>query len=256
MDHYIQAVSLRWYNACAWYAVTLAAALANRGVKTTVIGDAGTPAIVRAAESYGLNTVEGLPSSAGGIGGMFGRISLYREFARCNRITLVNAHTGEDHLLWSLALRGTGIPVIRTSGNQLPPKNHPAARWLVKRKTAGIIATCNTIRGFYAGKFGIDPADIPVINGGIGSEFLTGPPDRANARRALGIPGDGLLFGILARFSPDKGHRYFFEAAGKFSRKHPDARFMVAGWNAQLTEADMRGMAGGCRNRGSHGFSR
>lgn len=244
MDHYVQAVSLRWYNACAWYAVTLAAALAGRGVRVTVVGDAGTPALVRAAESHGLDTVEGLRPSAGGVTGITGRIGVYREFARCSGITAVNAHTGMDHLLWALALRGTGIPIIRTYGNQIPPKNHLAARWLISRKTAGIIATCLPVRGFFADRFGIDPGAIPVINGGIGGEFLTAPPDRVEARRELGIPGDGLLFGILARFSPDKGHRHFFDAAGMFARRHPSARFMVAGWDAQLTGADMRRMAG------------
>ena len=62
-------------------------------------------------------------------------------------------------------------------------------------------------------------------------------------KSSLGLPDNAFVFGILARYSPDKGHRYFFRAAGSLSRKRPDARFLIAGWRAQYTEQDMRMMA-------------
>ncbi len=235
----MQAVSIRWYNACAWYAVTLADALGRAGMRPVVIGGEGSPAIEK-AHGLGLETV-GL--SGGGAGSFVRRLAFCRRFARDNRVRLVNVHDGGSHLLWVLALRGTGIPVVRTSGNQIPPKAHPAAR-LLMGLTSGVIASCGTVRGYYTGRFGMDGGGIPVINGGIDTDHYASVPGRRGRMRAkLGLPDDAFVYGILARFSPDKGHRFFFRAAEKAAAGRDDVRFLVAGWNAQLGEDDMRAMA-------------
>jgi len=237
MGHIVQAVTVRWYNACAYYAVTLARGLDELGYRVTLAGARGTPSVEK-ARGYGIDTAD-VPD-----GGFLGRMMFCRRFALDNGVTLVNAHDGGTHLLWTLALRGTGIPVVRTSGNQVPPKNHAGARLLV-RKTAGIIASCGTVRGYYADRFGIDRERIPVINGGVDTGFFTIRRRRDELRAAFGLPGDAFVFGILARFSPDKGHEHFFRAAGRVAERHPGVRFLVAGWKAQRSEPEIRAMADG-----------
>lgn len=239
MEHIVQAVTIRWYNACADYAVSLARGLALTGRLVTVAGGTGTPAINRARE-HGCPVIEYAGSSR--TLSFAGRVESCRRFALENGVTLVDTHTGYDHLLWALALRGTGIPLVRTSGNQIPPGVHPASR-LLMRKTAGVIVSCGTIRRYYADGFGIGPGVIPVINGGVDCDRFRPDAGGGVTKSSLGLPEDAFVFGILARYSPDKGHRYFFRAAGSLSRKRPDARFLVAGWRAQYTEQDMRKMA-------------
>jgi glycosyltransferase involved in cell wall biosynthesis len=239
-DHIVQAVSIRWYNACAAYAVNLVRGLTESGRRVTLAGPSGSPSVERAADS-GM-TVCAL-TAGNGAGAFLARVSECRRFAREQGVTLVNVHDGTSHLLWTLALRGTGIPLIRTSGNQLPPRTHPIARWLMARKTAGVIVTCRPIQRFYSEGFGIPPASIPIINGGVDFDFYTPSYPRDGLRERFGLPDTALVFGILARFSPDKGHETFFRAAGQLASRHPNAWFLVAGWNAQLTDDDIRGMA-------------
>jgi len=268
MGHYVQAVTLRWYNACAYYAVSLSQGLRVLGHKVTFAGGSDTPAVKKAREA-GIDVLESqsvsssLPFNA--TSGPFSQIKIiqsYRKFALEKNVTLVNVHHGRDHLMWAFALRGTGIPLIRTSGNQIPPKKHPGSQFLMRKKTAGIIASCKTVRGYYTEKFGFKTDDIPVINGGVDSVYysIDYPPRRAGElvaqaerselsqqdgliRKTLGIPEDAFVFGILGRFSPDKGHAIFFRAAEIVAKHHPEAWFLVAGWNAQLNEKDMRAMA-------------
>ncbi len=242
MAHYIQAASIRWYNACAYYAVTLSQGLAALGHRVTFAGAYGTPALERAA-SYGIETLCPEPRSKYSALNQMRLIGAYRRFVRQHDIKLVNVHNGSDHFLWAMALRGAGIPLVRTSGNQIPPSIHPLSRYLVNRQTAGIIATCETIRGFYANGFGIPADRIPVVNGGVDTAYFSPAYDRNSLREKYGLPDDAFVFGIVGRFSHDKGHNHFFTAAGIVARECKDVRFHVAGWDAQLTLDDIREMA-------------
>ncbi len=240
MRHIVQAASIRWYNACAYYAVTLAEGLSKTGRRVTFAGAAGSAPIEK-AEAKGLDTLA-LDQDDSGIVAQYRMIQRCRRFAIEEGVDLVNVHAGKDHLLWMLALRGTGIPVIRTSGNQIAPKNHPAAR-LMMRKTKGVIVSCRTIQGYYSERFCIDKNSIPVINGAVDTDYFTPDAETVLTRRELGIDDNAFLFGILARYSPDKGHSHFFRAAGEVVRTIPEARFLIAGWQAQLSEEDMCRMA-------------
>jgi glycosyltransferase involved in cell wall biosynthesis len=244
MEHYIQAASIRWYNACAYYAVTLSEGLAAAGYRVTFAGDPGTPAMKRAVEE-GIETLSVESRSSNKILNQIAVIREYRRYVKENDVTLVNVHNGTDHFLWAMALRGTGIPLIRTSGNQIPPNVHPLSRFLLKKGTSGIIASCGTIRGFYADGFGIDADTIPVINGGINIGHYSAEYDRVMLRKKFGLPENGFVFGLVGRFSHDKGHKHFFRAAGIIAQEFPDVRFHVAGWDAQLKLKDIHAMAKG-----------
>lgn len=239
-QHIVQAVTLRWYNACAYYAVALARGIGMSGIPVTLIGDFGTPAPLRAL-SYGV-PVETFPSVGTGMLSTVRLVRCYRRFALERQVSLVNVHTGRDHLLWTLALSGTDIPVVRTSGNQVPPNIHPGSRYLMK-KTAGVIVSCKTIQRYYTEGFGNTPEAVPVINGGVDIDYYSPEFTGSLTRREMGVPDDAFLFGILARYSPDKGHEHFFQAAARVAERFSDVWFLVAGWKAQLTETDMRFLA-------------
>ncbi len=242
MAHILQAITVPWYNACADYAVTLARSLKMLGHRVTVAGGGRTPALER-AHALGLDVLDHLSPASGNPLTLYALANAYRAYALENGVEVVNAHHGRDHLVWAFALRGTGIPLVRTSGNQIPPKVHPASRYLMRAHTAGVIASCRTVRDFYVEGFGMDPEQVPVINGGVDSEFFSDAHPRNTLRDSLGLPEDGFVFGIIGRFSPVKGHTYFFEAARRVLQVFPDAWFVVAGWEAQLNGEDMMEMA-------------
>lgn len=242
MDHYIQAVSLRWFNACAYYAVALSRGLKALGNRVTFAGVSDTPAVEKASE-YGIEILDKKSQKSRNPFEQIRLVNKYRRFVLKNNVKLVNVHHGHDHFLWYLALRGTGIPLIRTSGNQIPPSVHFFSRFLIKRGTAGFIASCRKIQGFYSDGFGIEAERIPVINGGINTYYYSIDYNRSQLRNKIGLPNNAFVFGIIGRFSRDKGHKFFFRAAGIIAKEYPEAWFLTAGWKAQLTEKDIRTMA-------------
>jgi len=242
MDHYVQAVSLRWFNACAYYAVALSCGLKSLGHRVTFTGVSGTPAVEKATE-YGIEILDEKSQKPKNPFEQIVLVNKYRRFVLKNNVKLVNVHHGHDHLLWFLALKGTGIPLVRTSGNQIPPNTHIFSRFLIKKGTAGIITSCKNIQGFYSKGFGIETEKIPVINGGINTDYYSICYDRGRLRNKIGLPDDAFVFGIIGRFSPDKGHKYFFRAAGIIAKEYPEAWFLAAGWKAQLTEKNICAMA-------------
>jgi len=242
MEHYIQAVSLRWYNACAYYAVALSRGLTASGHRVTFAGTSNTPAVEKARE-YGIEILNNKSKKSKKYFEQIRLVNEYRQYVLKNNIKLVNVHNGHDHFLWSVALRKTGIPLIRTSGNQIPPKVHILSRFLIKRCTAGIITSCKKIQGFYSNGFDINAEKIPVINGGINTDYYSTDYNRGQLRKKIGLPEDAFVFGIVGRFSPDKGHKHFFRAAGIITKEYPEVWFLAAGWKAQLTVEDIHSMA-------------
>jgi len=241
MGHYIQAATIRWFNACAYYSLALAQGLVALGHRVTIVAGAASP-VLEEARKRGLDVLEGSYTGSLNPGAFLRDRAVFRRFACDQNVTLVNVHTGVDHAVWALALAGTGIPIVRTSGNRIPPKTNPGAKFLMKR-TAGIIASCGTIRDYYAGLFHTDKSRIPVVNGGIDSGFFSPDYPRNRLRASLGIPIDAFTFGMVARYSPVKGHRYFLKSAGLVARRNPAVRFVVSGWDVEMTANDVRSMA-------------
>jgi glycosyltransferase involved in cell wall biosynthesis len=72
---------------------------------------------------------------------------------------------------------------------------------------------------------------------------------KAEARRSLGLPVNAFVAGVVARFSPVKGHRFVLPALARLASEGRDAHLVLAGENAQLeasalrTDADERGIA-------------
>jgi len=123
MDHYIQAVSLRWFNDCAYYAVALSCGIKSLGHRVTFTGVSGTPAVEKATK-YGIEILDEKSQKSKNPFEQIVLVNKYRRFVLKNNVKLVNVHHGHDHFLWFLALKGTGIPLVRTSGNQIPPNTH------------------------------------------------------------------------------------------------------------------------------------
>lgn len=87
---------------------------------------------------------------------------------------------------------------------------------------------------------GLQARRLEVIPNGVDTGRFV-PGDRAAARRALGVPGDGALLGIVARFGPHKGHVALIEAFETLAQSSPalPARLLIVGGGGPL-EAQVR----------------
>lgn len=75
---------------------------------------------------------------------------------------------------------------------------------------------------------GINEKKISVIHNGIDlSQFTPGKSDRL--KKLINLTSDEKIIGMVARFHPVKGHRYFLEAAKILLSKEPNFKFVLVG---------------------------
>ena len=245
MGHYIQAVSIRWYNACAYYNVSLGMGLARLGHRVTVAGSAGSPALDR-ARNAGLNIFPLPDAGSGNPLALIGAVNRCRRYIRENNVTSVAVVAGSDHMLWALALRGTRIPLVRMFCNRIVSRPNPGIRLLMSA-TDSFVASCLPLQQQYISLYGMEQARIPVLNGGVDTARFQPDYPRDRLRSKLGIPESAFVVGVIGRFSPVKGHRYIIDAVSEASQACPNLHLVISGSDAQLSRDDIAAMV---RNAG------
>lgn len=237
----IQVVNVRWYNATAWYGVTLAHALQNAGHTSLVVGLAGSPALARARE-LGVETV-GLPNSVGRLPWLWRDMDrLIREF----QPDVVNCHRGESFILWGLLKRRHAFTLIRTRGDQRPPKSGLINRWLHGHMADALVATNSENARRFQENLGVDAAKIRIIIGGVDTcRFAPNSEARQRVRQEWGFGEQDFVMGLVGRMDEVKGIRETIFALGR-THKHIknlwgklNPRLLLIGFDSQYTAADV-----------------
>lgn len=239
----LQLINVRWYNACAHYAITLSRALSERGHKVIVAGDPQSPPLIRAKE-LGLATYEEVALSYTSPWMIAYNVKRLVKLAESERIDIINAHRGEGHVAAALTKRllKRGVPVVRTRGDVRSPKASLLNRWLNDRFTDKIITTCETLKQSYVHKLQLIPGRVVTIPVGIDHRYFS--PREANKgwREKLNLPRGNPVMGMVGRLSPVKGHRHFIESAELVLKRFPLASFLICGADAQIKSADLKRM--------------
>ena len=195
----------------------------------------------------------GVPAVALPIGRkrLIGVRSLVRAFSD-DRFDIVNAHSSTDTWLAALAcaalmFRGRQRPVlVRTRHVSIPVPQDPATRWLYRRATARIVTTGDALREQLIRDNGIDEKRIDSVPTGIDPRRFA-PRDRADARRALGLPLDAPLVGVVATLRSWKGHRFLLDALPQL--RHSAVRAVIVGDGPQRAALEAQRQALGLRER-------
>lgn len=237
----IQVVNVRWYNATAWYGVTLAHCLQKAGHESLVAGLAGTPPLEKARE-LGLPTVA-LPFNSQTPGKIVelwrGMDRLVRDF----RPDVVNCHRGEAFVLWALLKRKGGYALVRTRGDRRLPRGGAVNRWLHCRAADAVIATNSLMTRHFADVLRVPSDRLYTILGGVDTaRFHADRQAGAEMRRQYGYADDDIVMGLLGRMDEVKGIRETLAALARARELSPDARrirFLVIGFDSEFTTADM-----------------
>jgi glycosyltransferase involved in cell wall biosynthesis len=159
----------------------------------------------------------GVPVTALPIGRKNARgVLAMRGWLLANACDVVNTHSSTDSWLAALAAKAVKLPpaIIRTRHISAAVPDNAPTRWLYQRAARRIVTTGESIRQALIDVNGYSPQSIVSIPTGIdGTRFQ--PGDRAAARRALGLPSDLTLVGIVATLRSWKGHRYLLEAIAR-----------------------------------------
>jgi glycosyltransferase involved in cell wall biosynthesis len=232
----LELINVRWYNACAWYAVTLSCALKRKGHRVIVGGDPGSPPATE-AKKLGLETYSKLWFSKMAPFTFIYNLKRLAEFLEKERIDVINAHRSETHLLSSLLsyLGKKKIGVIRPRGDVRNPKSNFLNRYLNNSLTDKIIITSEVLKESYLYDLKIPGEKVKTVAPGIDQEFFFPQPKSKKWKEMLKLDDDFVVVGIVGRLSPVKGHEYFIKAASHVLKNSTKKiKFLIAGEDAQI----------------------
>ena len=237
----IQVVNVRWYNATAWYGVTLADCLQQAGHETIVAGLSGTPPM-DAAEKRGLCTVA-LPFNASApidiVRCWQGMHALVKDF----RPDVVNCHRGEAFILWAFLKKKYGFALVRTRGDRRLPKNGFVNRWLYCGASDAVIATNSLMERHLSDVMGVPQEKLYTILGGVDTHrFRPDAAQRKHMRRVYGYDDEDVVMGLLGRMDEVKGIRETICALAKARALDPRARklkLLIIGFDSQYSTHDV-----------------
>ncbi|MEZ4651261.1 MAG: glycosyltransferase family 4 protein [Candidatus Eisenbacteria bacterium] len=239
-----QWVRIRWWNACAYYAVSLAEGLARIGHESWVLAPPGTPAHEE-AKKRGLRVPDiGDPGSSRPDEWLRSGRAL-RRFLAAERIDVVNVHSGPGHARFSRWRTGLGFRVVRTRGDIRPPRTAAVQRWLYRHGTDHHLISADFLRTPYE-DLGVPAERITTLRGGTDlarADRVERAGARRNVRERLGLAPDQPLVGMIARLSPVKGHEVLLRAMAELRVRHPRAHLVCPGGDAQLSREQLQALA-------------
>ncbi|MDL2209362.1 glycosyltransferase [Desulfovibrio sp. OttesenSCG-928-O18] len=237
----IQVVNVRWFNATAWYGLFLASLLREAGHEVRVLGLKGTESFAK-AEEWGLapETVDLNTANP------FAVASVYADLRRLVRDFdphIVNCHRGESFFLWALLKRSARFALVRTRGDQRPPKAN-AANTIIHAKLAdAVIATSSGIAAGVRDILHVPAERVHTILGGVDTQrFFPDPEARAAMRDALGLHQEHKAIGLVGRFDTVKGQKEliaaFARARHELGTESANVRLVLAGFATSAVSED------------------
>jgi len=234
-------VSVRWWNANAYYAISLAEALSKSGHNVYVAGDPNYPPTGR-AESAGLETIE---IKFAGFNPFIHLLNWYKlyKFVKEKNIQIINAHRSEDHLFTALISKKLGIPLVRTLGDVRPPKDNFINRWLHFKATSFHISSSESNLTRYTSTWPEFRPDFAVIPGGVKIEEVYKIEDKSKLLEKFGLPTNSTVVGIVARLSPVKDHATFIMSASLVYEILPNVIFLISGIEVEILRKELKTFA-------------
>ncbi|MDR1491068.1 MAG: glycosyltransferase [Desulfovibrio sp.] len=236
----VEVVNVRWFNATAWYGLNLSRLLRAFGHETIVLALPGTDTFAAAQRldlsPLPLNINSPNPRELARVLGRMRR--LLEEF----RPHLVNCHRGEGLILWGLLKKFHPFALVRTRGDQRPPKGSFPNRLLHGKTIDAVIATNSRTLEQCRRILHTPDARLHLIPGGVDTKrFFPDAAARAETRRNFGFaPGD-FVIGLVGRFDPVKGHAQLIEALARIIHRGdaPAARLFFIGLPAAFTKENL-----------------
>ncbi len=171
------------------------------------------------------------PLKASGYVHPFGILKLF-SILRRGKYDLVHTQASKD--LWiivpALKLLGRGIPLVMTKQvGSFIVKKDKLHRWLYNRVTAAL-AISSVIKKNLLDTCPLTEDKIKLLHNGIDTGKFNPEIAKGNeVREEFGIKKEELLIGMVARFSPGKGHEEFLTAAKILNEEYPGLKFIIVG---------------------------
>jgi len=236
-----QVINVRWFNATAWYAITLSKLLADAGHEVVVLTQAGTQSEAVAREA-GLNTVAVDLNTTNPIR-LAGAARHIIQLLRTHRPDIVNCHRGEGFFLWGLLkLFGFHYRLVRTRGDQRPPRSDALNRWLHAGVADAVVVTNRRMADYFLHKMRTPGHGLWLIHGGVDTtKFHFDQAGRERVREEFGFGPNDMVVGLLGRFDRVKGHKETIEAVASLRGRGMDnIRLFLIGFDTAMTSDQIK----------------
>lgn len=230
----LHVINVRWYNATAWYAVTLARGMHETGHRVVVCGLAGKPPIIK-SEELGLPVFTAEFNSSNPFK-IIKTILKFNKLIKEFKPDAVVCHRGE--FFWYLALKKFFTnplwKLIRVRGDIRPPKGGFFNRFMHNKCADRIVVSGEFIKKRFVENLKTDPDYVKVLFGGVDTDkFKNDKSAGMKVRAEYGFSEDDFVVGIVGRFDPVKGHGVLIKAVGKLYREGmTNIRLIIAGFDA------------------------
>jgi len=236
-----QVINVRWYNATAWYAVTLSKLLADAGHDVYVLTQPGTAPEERARE-LGLNVIPVDINSVSPLRLANGTRHII-QLLRTHRPEIVNCHRGEGFFLWAmLKLMGFPFKLVRTRGDQRPPRGDRFNRWIHAHVADSVVVTNRRMADYFLSTMQTPSESLWLIHGGVDAEkFRFDEAGRAKVRQEFDFADSDIVIGLLGRFDRVKGHQETIEAIARLRKQGMDnIRLFLIGFDTAMSQSEIQ----------------
>ncbi|MCC8193774.1 MAG: glycosyltransferase family 4 protein [Deltaproteobacteria bacterium] len=232
----VQVVNVRWFNATAWYGLFLSSLLREAGHTVRVICLPDTDSFARARDM-------GLDPEPLDLNGPTAPVKAFGPLKRLVRDFsphIVNCHRGESFLLWGLLKAAGGFGLVRTRGDQRPPKGNLPNVLLHAKAADAVIATSSGIAAGVRRILRVPEDKVHVIYGGVDTgRFHPDAKAREAMRAALGLSSGEKAVGLVGRFDTVKGQKELIAAFARLREQMGGTarglRLVLAGFGTSST---------------------
>ncbi|MFO7899862.1 MAG: glycosyltransferase [Planctomycetota bacterium] len=155
-----------------------------------------------------------------------------RRYINDRGIDVVHTWLVKANILGILAARRSRARAVLSSRRNLGYWMTPFYRWLYRRLnrwTTRLVANSERVKQFVIETERVLPDRVDVLYNGVDMAKYAPDAGDASALRALGVPQDARVVGIVANLRPVKDHALFLRAAKIVSDQVPRAAFVLVG---------------------------
>ncbi len=237
-------INVRWFNATAWYALSLADVSNKNGENHSILSIPNAP-VLKEATKKGIANYTFDFNSSNPIK-IFKTIISFEKFIKRNNVDIIIAHRGE--FFWYLCLRRlfSFKPhyLIRVRGDDRPPTSDLISRYFYKKLTNMIIVTASIIKKTFIDNLRLTSDKVVVIHGGVDQEIFYQDIDKRDIiRKEFNYTKDDCVVSVIGRFDPVKGHAIFFQAMGMLYKVDKNLKLLLVGFPESISNDEIMDMA-------------
>lgn len=240
--------NVRWWNAEAAYAATLARELLNAGHKVWVLTLPNSLNETK-LRSWNLPIITDIPLSSSNPWQLWRAYRRLQSLIEEQQIQIVNAHRSEGFpLLVLLRQRLKSFALIRTRGTTRPLRDHWLNRKLHEDWIESVIVPAQVIASQLRQVLNLPSERLQVIYYPVNPSSIDSQGEseaqqsRLECLDRLGVPRHCRVIGIVGRIRPVKGQRILLKSFATLRKRFPDIVLLMLYRDTNETEAEWQGL--------------